>query len=50
MSAITAILVALCLRLSARDPTPLNVLLKTKAKPQFDRAVDRAVEALFCFF
>src|SRR4029077_13984974 len=31
------------------DPHPgVDVLLITKAQPQFDRAVDRAVEALFC--
>lgn len=40
-------LVALCRCPSARPPPPLRPLLKTKAKPQFDRAVDRAVEALF---
>jgi len=42
--------VALCLRLSARDPPPIDVLLKTKAKVQFDWTVDRAVEALFSVF
>jgi hypothetical protein len=41
---------ALCLRPSAKDPTPLDVLLKTKVKPQFDRAVDRTVEGLFSVF
>ncbi len=35
---------------SARPPPPIGVLLKTNAKPQFDRAVDRAVEALFRVF
>ena len=35
---------------SASPPPPIDVLLKTKAKPQFDRAVDRAVEALFRVF
>jgi hypothetical protein len=50
MSAITAIPAALCLRPSARDPPPISALLKTKIKPQFDRAVDRAVEALFPIF
>jgi len=44
------IFAALCLRPSARDPTPLDVLLKTKVKPQFDRAVDRTVDALFLRF
>jgi hypothetical protein len=39
----------LCLRPSARTPPPISVLLKTKAKPQFDRTVDRAVEAFFTF-
>jgi hypothetical protein len=39
MSAITAILATLCLRPSATDPTPLDVLLKTKAQPQFERPV-----------
>jgi len=33
------------------DPhPPIRVLLKTNAKPQFDRAVDRAVEAFFRVF
>jgi len=41
---------ALCLRPSARDPTPHRTLLQTKAKPQFDRAVDRTVEAFFIVF
>jgi hypothetical protein len=41
---------ALCLRPSARDPTPHRALLKTKVKPQFDRAVDRTVEAFFYVF
>jgi hypothetical protein len=44
------ILAALCLRPSARPHPPIDVLLITKAKPQFDRAVDRAVEALFRVF
>ena len=42
--------VALCLCPSARTPPPISVLLKTKVKPQFDRAVDRTVEALFFRF
>src|SRR5579864_7209446 len=57
MAAITAIpaigalrATALCLRPSASDPTPLDVLLITKAQPQFDRAVDRTVEAFFRVF
>jgi hypothetical protein len=37
-------------RASRATPPPIGVLLKTQAKPQFDRAVDRAVEALFCVF
>ncbi len=41
---------ALCLRSSARDPTPHSTLLQTKAQPQFERTVDRAVEAFFCAF
>jgi hypothetical protein len=41
---------ALCLRPSARTPPPIALLLKTKAKPQFDRTVDQAVEALFGVF
>lgn len=32
---------------SARYPPPIGAVLKTNAKPQFDRTVDRAVEALF---
>jgi len=34
----------------SQTPTPHGTLLKTKAKPQFDRAVDRAVEAFFRVF
>ena len=41
---------ALCLRPSAIDPPPISVLLKTKAEPQFDRTVDRTVEAFFPVF
>jgi hypothetical protein len=47
---ISAIFVALCLRPSAIDPHPISVLLKTNTKPQFDRTVDRAVEAFFRVF
>jgi hypothetical protein len=53
MSAITSDFgdsAALCLRPSAGDPPPIDVLLKTKAQPQFDSTVDRAVEAFFCVF
>jgi hypothetical protein len=38
---------ALCLRPSARYPTPHAPLLKTKAEVPFDRPVDRTVEAIF---
>jgi hypothetical protein len=41
---------ALCLRPSATDPPPITALLKTIAQPQFDRAVDRTVEAIFHVF
>ncbi len=41
---------ALCLRPSARTTPPIAPLLKTKTKPQFERTVDRAVEALFLVF
>jgi hypothetical protein len=41
---------ALCLRPSATGPTPHKVLLKAKTEPQFDRAVDRTVEAIFYVF
>jgi hypothetical protein len=50
MSAIPAILAALCLRPSARYPPPIDVLLKTKAKPKFDRAVTELSKAVFPFF
>jgi hypothetical protein len=50
MSAITAILAALCLRPSATDPTPHKVLLKTKAQPQFDKTVKRLSKPLFHVF
>jgi hypothetical protein len=46
----TAILAALCLRPSARAPPPVGVLLKTKAKVQFDRAVTERSKLLFCVF
>jgi hypothetical protein len=47
MSAIAAILAALCLRLSARAPTPIALLLKTKAKPHFDRTVTDRSKGFF---
>jgi hypothetical protein len=31
-------------------PPPIALLLKTKGQPQFNRAVDRTVEAVFCVF
>jgi len=34
----------------SQDPTPLYVLLKTKAKPQFDRAVTERSKPIFCVF
>jgi hypothetical protein len=34
----------------SHDPPPTDALLKTKAQPQFDSTVDRAVEAFFCVF
>jgi hypothetical protein len=50
ITAISAILAALCLRPSAGDPTPHKRLLKTKAKPQFDRAVTERSKLIFCVF
>ena len=44
------ILTTFCLRPSACDPTPHSTLLKTKAKPQFERTVDRTVEGFFRVF
>src|SRR5690349_16881052 len=41
---------ALCLRPSAMTPPPIDVLLKTKGKPQFDRAVTERSKALFYVF
>jgi hypothetical protein len=41
---------ALCLRPSARAPPPIDVLLQTKTKVTFDRAVDRTVEVAFPVF
>jgi len=41
---------ALCLRPSARDPTPIGVLLKTKAKVQFDSLVDKLSKPFFGHF
>src|SRR5438105_3548989 len=48
--AITAILTALCLRPSARPPPPIDVLLKAKVKPQFERTVERLSKPFFVFF
>ena len=39
-----------CLRPSARDPPPIEPLLKTKAKVQFDRAVTERLKFLFSVF
>src|SRR5947209_5775519 len=44
------IFTALCLCPSATDPTPLTLLLITKAQPKFDSSFDRPVEAFFCVF
>ncbi len=48
--AMTAILAALCLCPSARDPTPHSALLQTKAKVQFERPVKRLSKPLFSVF
>jgi hypothetical protein len=51
--AITAIsrhFAALCLRSSAGDPPPIDALLKTKAQPQFDRAVTERSKIFFRVF
>jgi hypothetical protein len=40
----------LCLRPSARDPTPHSALLKTKAKPEFDKTVTRLSMPFFPVF
>jgi hypothetical protein len=37
----------LCLHPSARDPTPIGVLLKTNIKPQFDRTVTDRSKSFF---
>jgi hypothetical protein len=42
--------VALCLCPSATDPTPLALLLKTKVKPKFDRAVTDRSKPFFSVF
>jgi hypothetical protein len=34
----------------SQTPTPIALPLKTNAKPQFDRTVDRAVEVFFLVF
>ena len=41
---------ALCLRPSARNPTPHSALLKTKAKVQFERPVKRLSRPFFLVF
>ena len=41
---------ALCLRPSATTPPPISVLLKTKIKPQFDRAVTDRSKAIVLVF
>jgi hypothetical protein len=41
---------AFCLRLSARDPPPQDVLLRTKAEPQFERPVKSLSPPLFPVF
>ena len=41
---------AFCLCLSAKTPTPHKGLLKTKAKPQFDRAVTDRSKSIFSVF
>src|SRR5207344_3528891 len=41
---------ALCLCPSATAPTPLEVLLKTKAQPQFERPVKRLSIPIFYVF
>jgi hypothetical protein len=50
LRAITAILVALCLRPSAIDPPPLGPSLKTKAEVPFDRAVTERSKPFFLVF
>jgi hypothetical protein len=47
---ITRCLAALCLRPSATDPTPLDVLLKTKAKPKIERTVESLSVCIFHVF
>jgi hypothetical protein len=44
------LLVALCLRSSATDPTPHRPLLKTKVKVPFDKTVKRLSRTFFCDF
>jgi hypothetical protein len=48
--AITAILQPSACVLQPPTPPPIEVLLKAKAQPQFGRAVDRTVEAIFHVF
>jgi hypothetical protein len=44
------IFAALCLRPSARDPPPIGPLLKTQAKVQFERPVERLLMPFSLFF
>jgi len=41
---------ALCLRTSAIDPPPIDVLLKTKVKPRFDSPMTERSKPLFSIF
>jgi hypothetical protein len=50
MSAIPAILAALCLCTLSPLTHPHSVLLKTKAKAQFERTVERLSKPFFCRF
>jgi hypothetical protein len=50
MTAIPAILAALCLRPSAIDPTPHRDLLKTKAKVPFNRPMTERSKPFFSDF
>jgi hypothetical protein len=50
LPAISAIPTALCLRPSARDPTPHSPLLKTNIKPQFEKPVKRLSMPFFSVF
>jgi hypothetical protein len=50
MTAMSAIVAALCLHPSGTTPPPIDVLLKTKTKPQFDRAVTERSKPFFSVF